>query len=304
MLGLVLPSTWKHFEFIENCANIDDSCFLGLALRNWDPKSVRGLSVEPVSHLLARLPSLPNVYKVGVAIGSSAGKMVCTHVQLDASIRHPESHGVRVAGGTGMVACEFKTHPHLAEWLRDERIPMEEVVEACPVDVWTFGQLVECYKVLSVDVLKLDCEGCDLDILSSMLQYCSTRPGLLPRIVAFESNDLTPQDHVTAMIDKMCGLGYRVLHRGRDTYLKREPGDHGSLVPCCAFWAGRCRDGLSCYFDHVHRQSSSSRCCYGQQCLRGHGGVKPTCTVCGIELDMNQWLCCSCWSRGESRWKH
>ena len=31
---------------------------LGLALRNWDPDTVRGIAIDPVEHLLKKLPDL------------------------------------------------------------------------------------------------------------------------------------------------------------------------------------------------------------------------------------------------------
>ena len=71
---------YEHFDFIEvgtsdfrtltqyvEESNI--SCPLGCALRNWDPNSVRGIAVDPVEHLLKRLPDLPNVAKVNAAFG-------------------------------------------------------------------------------------------------------------------------------------------------------------------------------------------------------------------------------------------
>ena len=81
-----------------------------------------------------------------------------------------------------MVGCGPRVHPTVTWRLAKERIAVNEVVETGVVDVWAFEQLVDRYKIASVDVLKLDCEGCDLDILSSMLECCKLRPGLLPRI--------------------------------------------------------------------------------------------------------------------------
>ena len=66
---------WRHFDFVEVgtsdfrtltqfLAGTDTSCPMGHALCTWNPEEVVGLAVDPVWHLLKRLPNLVGVQKV------------------------------------------------------------------------------------------------------------------------------------------------------------------------------------------------------------------------------------------------
>ena len=101
----------------------DNACPLGHALRNWDPNTVRGIAVDPVGHLLNRLPDLPAVTKVAVALGADDGERVCNRVGEDAGKRYPHSYAVWLARGTATVGSKHVTHPHLKFWLEREGIP-------------------------------------------------------------------------------------------------------------------------------------------------------------------------------------
>ena len=95
----------------------DDTCPLGRALRNWDPKTVRGIAVDPVDFLLRQLLELPCVSKVAVALGVEDGMMVCTHVQEDAGKRYPHSYGGWFARGAACVGNAPRMHSQLKEHL-------------------------------------------------------------------------------------------------------------------------------------------------------------------------------------------
>ena len=77
-------SEWVPFDFVEIgtadfrtlsqfLVGSDRTCAIGDALRTWNLDKVRGVAVEPVSHLLDRLPMLPCVRKENVAMGSTDG---------------------------------------------------------------------------------------------------------------------------------------------------------------------------------------------------------------------------------------
>lgn len=268
---------WRHLHFIEVgasdfntisqfLADGDSSCPMGYALRTWDVAGVRGLVVEPVKHLLIRLPNLPGVLKVDVALGSTDGSVVFNHVREDAASRFPDSYAVYLARGTGNVGSP---HPQLSECLLNEGISYADVMTSKDVQMWSFATLAERYRVASVDVLKLDCEGSDCDVLQGLIDYC--RDGLMcfPRIISFETNSLCPEPVVCDVIRQLEGVGYRVLWRGRDTALKLEVG-----VPavCGYFLRGWCMKGLQCFFDHGRVGTpwgahGVERCYGGKWCL-------------------------------------
>ena len=125
---------------------------LGHALRNWDPNTVRGIAVDPVEHLLNRLPDLPAVTKVAVAMGAEDGESVCNRVQEDAGKRYPHSYAVWLARGTAIVGSKHVTHPHLKFWLEREGIHFDDVLVSSRVPVWTFGTLARHCNIASVDL--------------------------------------------------------------------------------------------------------------------------------------------------------
>jgi hypothetical protein len=88
---------------------------MGYALRTWDVAEVRGLVVEPVKHLLIRLPNLPGVVKVDVALGSTDGSVVFNYVREDAAIRFPDSYAVYLAHivENDRSISRTKSHVHL-----------------------------------------------------------------------------------------------------------------------------------------------------------------------------------------------
>lgn len=293
--------TLTHYVFDSEGHN---ACPLGHALRNWDPNTVRGIAVDPVEHLLKRLPDLPGVTKVAVALGDKDGENVCIHVREDAGKQYPDSYAVWLARGTATVGSEHVTHPHLKSELEHEGIPFDDVLVSSSVPVWTFETLARHCKVGSVDLLKIDCEGADLEILRSVVAYCVKWPASFPRIISFETNQLVSSMDVNKMVRCLRRHGYRILSRGHDTTLKRER--NVPVVHCCNFlYYGLCSNGKQCFFDHVspaRNKSSATKlaCCYGKQCSRGHGGVVPKCIVCSYTVHINQCFCHWCW---EDRWR-
>ena len=268
---------WRHFDFIEVgasdyntiCQFVNgnkSSCPMGYALRTWDVAKVHGLVVEPVTHLLRRLPKLPGVLKVDdVALGSKDGSGVFNYVREDAAKRFPKSYAVYLARGTGNVGSP---HPQLSECLRQEGIKYADVMTSKPVHVWSFATLAKRYRVASVDVLKLDCEGRDCDVLQGLIDYCRKGFMCFPRIISFETNSLCSEPIVNNVLQQLEGVGYRVLWRGRDTVLKLEVG-----IPavCGDFLCGWCGKGQQCFFDHVSVGTPwgahGIERCYGKSCL-------------------------------------
>eukprot|EP00747_Dinoflagellata_sp_TGD_P170711 gnl/TRDRNA2_/TRDRNA2_202972_c0_seq1.p1 gnl/TRDRNA2_/TRDRNA2_202972_c0~~gnl/TRDRNA2_/TRDRNA2_202972_c0_seq1.p1 ORF type:complete len:346 (+),score=13.33 gnl/TRDRNA2_/TRDRNA2_202972_c0_seq1:117-1154(+) len=307
---------WKPYDFVEIGTSdfrtltqfldgSDLSCPLGHALRSWAPSKAVGLAVDPVEHLLRRLPKLPGVQTVPVAIGSTDGYATLHCTREDASWRYPMAYSAWLGIGTGRIRSP---HPHLQQWLHTEGVPYDQVVEKRQVPVWSFRKLVMNYGVSSIDILKTDCEGSDCDVLQGVIEYCDEWPQTFPRIICFETNELSDERTVQWTIEQLQQRGYRVLSQGRDTTLKRS-----SAVPliCCDFLDGSCMLGEACFFDHPRDEQPSSRsghspaCCYGPHCIRGHGGVVPTCCVCGtLTVHTRCCWCDTCWEKRQARQVH
>lgn len=304
---MVADEEWLPFDFVEIgtsdfrtlsqfVGGSDRTCEMGNALRTWNSSKVRGIAVDPVAHLLDRLPVLPFVQKAIVAMGSTDGQVALHSVREDAGKRLPNSYAVWLARGTGSTNGK---HPTLLQWLRRDGIRFDDVMETATVPRWSFKTLAEHHKIASIDILKLDCEGADLDILWGLVAYCDTWPDVYPRIISFESNHLSKRSDVQEMLSALEARNYVVIHRGHDTVLKRTGLED---VVCCDFLLGKCYYGRSCYFDHPRTSSGRDvRCCFGENCLRGHGGFTPFCILCNKDAGNDCMFCESCWypSRSE-----
>ena len=163
-------------------------------------------------------------------------------------------------------------HPQFAEQLRRERIQFDDVMQTIVVPMWSFQTLALSCGIRSIDVLKIDCEGADCDILHGMLTYCVAWPEALPRVICFETNKLTRITGINKMISALHAKDYVVVYRGHDTILKRKMLEP---VICLDFLCGLCKyEEAFCFFDHpTGHLSNAVRCCYGDECVRSHGGV-------------------------------
>ena len=267
---------------------------MSYALRNWSPHRARGLAVERVRHLLDNLATLPLVQKANVAMGRWDGTTTFHSVRDDAGERFPGIYSAWLARGTGTI---INRHPQLMACMLEEGIKFEDVMNIETVKVWSFETLAREYRIRSIDLLKLDCEGADCDILQGLIDYCDNWPEAFPRIISFETNGLTSNQVIGRVLSELKVRGYGVLYRGRDTVLKYR---HAEQVVCCDFLNGYCRNADACYFDHTNKPKAG-RCCYGDQCTRRHGDVTPLCIVCKRSAQQNCCFCYACWQQ-RSNW--
>ena len=292
----------KPFDFVEVgtsdfrtlvqfLVGTDTSCSMGRALLTLDPEEAVGLVVEPVGHLLERLPNLAGVYKLRAAMGAVDGYKDFWCVRADALQRFPHNYSAWLARGTGTLG---ELHPQLKDRLAEDGIEPTDVMTRQRVPVWSFGTLAWSYNIGSIDVLKLDCEGADCEVLHGLMDYCDSWPETFPRIIAFETNDLSCEETVKRTISRLNSRGYEVLSKGRDTILKRRSP---RVLVCCAFLRGECPWGRSCFFDHQSSQDAARGCCLGWRCAHGHGGALSCCCRCDATPVFRSCYCEDCWRR-------
>lgn len=185
----------------------------------------RGISIEPIKQYLDYLPNKPNVIKLNAAI-------VCEE-DVDKEllfyyITPEDAHRNNL--GNWLLGCnrigkphDFHTgyYPDPGEWHRDETIRnskenkrnlLEEgLVKSEKVQTFTFAQLVEKYKINSVNVLKIDTEGYDCKILNDVFEYCNKNESFkLPSTITFECNKHNDQLEVKAILQKIKDLNYKI----------------------------------------------------------------------------------------------
>jgi FkbM family methyltransferase len=320
-----------HYHFVEVgtsnfrtlCQFVDGTdctCTLGNALPTVDIWKCHGISVEPVAYLLRELPDFIGLKKVPVALGERDGYDTIHFVPEERAHlqRGMGGDALYFATGTSMLG---KTHPQLQEKLLEEGLCPHEVMEERPVQVWSFRTLAQTFRLGTLSILKLDCEGCDLQVLRGMLNYCMDgNLEALPRLLQFETNRLTNQDDVAAMLKRLEAVGYQVVSRGTDTVLKkawpyRRGADLTKAEICCDYLRGVCTFGRDkCYLDHpkwdcsnpywnyVFDAFANNRigCYRGSECAHGgHDNGPACCKDCSRAGEgafaYNTFYCEKCW---------
>lgn len=194
----------RHYDFIE----IGTSDFNTL-IQKAGPETV-GLSVEPMTDYLARLPDKPRVRKVNAAVSARSGFLDLYYVP-DAVRKEYGLPGWMK--GTNKIGAP---HPTVERYLAKHGLPAS-LMRRRRVPVLSVERLFREYRVGSVDYLKIDTEGHDAVILGAYLDMVERRPELRAGRILFESNALTAREDVAALSERLRGLGYRVETRRQDT---------------------------------------------------------------------------------------
>lgn len=166
-----------------------------------------GMSVEPVKSYLDRLPDRIDIVKVHAAVSNVDGKADVYYVTEEDIKKHELPDWVRGCNTIGL------PHPTVEKTIQGKDVSFQ--VDS--VKKFSYGTLMKTYNIRSVTVLKIDTEGHDCVILKSMLAFCSQNPSLYPRVVTFESNELTPKQEVDATVAALKSAEYILLERGYNT---------------------------------------------------------------------------------------
>jgi hypothetical protein len=156
----------------------------------------RGLCVEPIQLYLDRLPNNSLVTKVCAAISDEEGIAPVYWVHPDNIQRYGLPNWIR-----GCNSIEAP-HPTTVRVLDEQNLSGLLQKTYCRKITWT--QLVEEQNVSSVDYVKIDTEGHDWHIVSSILTG-----GVRPEQISFEYNTiLADQNKMDTVIGHLRESGY------------------------------------------------------------------------------------------------
>jgi FkbM family methyltransferase len=193
-----------HFDFIE----IGTSDFNTLIQRATD--TTVGLSVEPLSDYLNRLPSKKRVKKVNAAVSNRSGHLDIYYVPDEIRIRNNLPSWMK---GTNKIGAP---HPTVVKYLAKHGLPAN-LMHHVKVPVLSVASLFRRYHVGSLDFLKVDTEGHDSVILEAYINLINIHPRLKAKKIQFESNALTSKEAVKKITEQLIDLGYRIETRRQDT---------------------------------------------------------------------------------------
>jgi FkbM family methyltransferase len=194
----------RHYDFIE----IGTSDFNTL-IQKAGPQTV-GLSVEPLSQYLDRLPDKPRVQKVNAAASNRSGSITIYYVPDSVRKEYDLPSWMK---GTNSIGEPHKT---VVRYLEKHDLPMS-LIHRKKVKVMSVRNLFKAYGVGSVDFFKVDTEGHDVVIVNALIDLIKGRPALRPHKIQFESNALSNRDEVQKIATRLTELGYTVTTGRQDT---------------------------------------------------------------------------------------
>tara|TARA_Y100000389_G_C17458774_1_gene520087 strand:- start:2100 stop:3434 length:1335 start_codon:yes stop_codon:yes gene_type:complete len=167
-----------------------------------------GISVEAVKYYINQLPEKKKVKKINMGISN---KNTILDVYYIPEQVIDENNLPKWFKGCN---CIGKYHPlHIKH----------EVTHLCkiePVKVIPCYELFYKNKVKNVNCLKIDTEGHDCIILTSLYYYIYYLPSIFyPKKIIFETNENTKKKDVDEVIQLFCNLGYKLQSRSYDTIL-------------------------------------------------------------------------------------
>lgn len=149
-----------------------------------------GLFVEPVKEHFNRLPKC---LKENVAVSNKEGFIDLYYIPSVVIQSEGLPNWVRGCNSVGA------PHPTIVSngW---EKFLSYEVVEVVRIKT-----LLDKHGITEIDTLKIDTEGHDCVILNDFLDTCTIKP----KTIQFESNVLSNQDQVKAVVKRLEKLGYK-----------------------------------------------------------------------------------------------
>jgi hypothetical protein len=191
--GRSVPETKEptdgHFDFVE-IGTSDFSTMLQAA-----KETEIGLSVEPLSYYLNRLPDRSNVKKVNAAISNEDGELPMYFVPEKSITDFGLPPWVRGCNSLGA------KHAQVLELVEEEKLDPAKVFAVEMVPVKAFHTLVKEQSIHSIRKLKIDTEGYDGVIMKSYVAACRENPELFAPFIRFENPDAVTSADVVCKND-------------------------------------------------------------------------------------------------------
>lgn len=166
------------------------------------PEHVRGIALEPVKDIVDALrhtaAAMPRVQLVHAAMGEreeSDANLTCLSLKdrdkalekVPADKRQKLQNELEYMRNMSCMGSEL--HPLIPMCRRhvESKYSIEVDVTQHKVDVWTWAKLVKTFNFVGCEVCLIDAEGCDTQILRSLLAHCRGNPFDWPDLIQFES---------------------------------------------------------------------------------------------------------------------
>lgn len=203
----------KSFENV----GIQDLDFIEIGTSNFDTlleKSLsdeKGISIEPIKSYLDDLPNKTQIKKINCALTHNKNNEFIDiyYIPNEEILKNKLPDWFR---GCNTIS---KYHPlHIKH-------NVTHLVKTDRVKLLNIDEFLQLEKVRRIKFLKIDTEGHDVVILKGLYEYLKTKEKIyFPLKIKFESNENTPPNDVTHIINLFISLGYVLVSRGYDTIIK------------------------------------------------------------------------------------
>lgn len=194
-----------YFDFIEiGSADFD-------TLIEKADNQTRGITVEPLSDYLDKLPDRENVIKVQAAISDKDGTDLIYYIDESKIKEHGLPEWTSGSNSLG------KPHDFLIKFYGQEFY--DSLVQTKEVKTITFDTLVTTYNVQQIKHLKIDTEGHDHVVLKGYLDVCKKNPKLLAETIICEYDKLVSNIEEMDKVLKEFENYYHVVKGKNDCFM-------------------------------------------------------------------------------------
>jgi hypothetical protein len=161
---------------------------------------LKGISIDPMSIYLGKLPNKDNNIKLNVAISDFNGECDVYYISPEDIEKYNLPNWLR--------GCNSILQPHPSALQVLTNLGLTNLYQHKKIEVLTWDTLIRTKNIIGVDYLKIDTEGHDSIIIKSILESTTN---LLPKKIKFETNILTPTDVISETINLLKDRGYTVV---------------------------------------------------------------------------------------------
>lgn len=158
-----------------------------------------GIFIEPIKYYYDRLPS--NCIKENIAISNYNGKANVFYIDYGDIAKYGLPDWIRGCNSIN------NYHPTVLKTLSEYSLPISLIREQ-KIEVYKLSHIINKYKIINLDFLKIDTEGHDSVIILDYFESAT----VLPRQIIFENNILSNKDQITKAIDLLIKHGYYITH--------------------------------------------------------------------------------------------
>lgn len=165
--------------------------------------AAHGLSIDPISLYLDRLPNRPGCKKINAAISNIEGSVNVYFIPPQTLAKHKLPNWLRGCNSIGA------PHPTVTKQLQKTGLAQEQILVTQAVPCLRLQTVFKQHEVDGVFLLKVDTEGHDAVILNDF--FSDAKPEQWPHQIIFESNKLSDSETIHRLIAKLILMGYDIV---------------------------------------------------------------------------------------------